>query len=726
LTRTGIVISVLQRKRSRLSQEVRSMRFSIEACFKAMAAVCLVVAASAAPTQGKILRIVIDKSRSESPAYAGQSFGPVGQYEKIVGKAYGEFDPRDSHNALIQDIRLAPRNTHGMVEYVATFTLLKPIDMKKASGVLFYDVVNRGNRQMLGTINGGDPGDGFLMEQGDVILSSAWQGDIVPSGPTDRREILQVPVAVNPDGSPITGLVLTRFHDIPAGTKTISLAAAGYQSLAYQRPETLDTSKASLTTRASENVDGSGSPYVTVSPGDWAFADCTTVPFPGTPDPAKICVKNGFDPGLVYQVVFTAKDPLVLGIGLAAIRDVVSFFRHDAQDNSGSPNPVAHSVRFVIAQGTSQSGNLVKTFIHLGFNQDEAGRIVWDGANDHIAGRQTPINFRFASPGGAAELYQPGSEPVLWGSDWPDTVRGRKTAGMLDRCNATHTCPKIFETFGSTEFWALRMSPDLVGTAADKDIPLPTNVRRYYFPGTTHGGGRGGFSSAPLSGGRGSAGGPGCALAPNPNPESYTMRALMLDLSDWVSKGVEPPASRYPTLASGILVPPTKSAMGFPTIPGLTFVNNFENPVLDYDFGAGFIYNDMSGAISEEPPAIKHVIRMLVPKVDADGNEIGGVPSVLYQAPLGTYLGWNITASGFYKGQICSFQGGYIPFAETKTDRIASGDPRLSIEERYADHRAYVQKVRAATEAAVRDRFLLPDDAVSIEQQAEASTVGGR
>lgn len=687
-------------------------------CWKALASLCFIAALAAEPAQAKIVRIDIDKTKSESPAYGGRTFGSVGQYEKIVGKAYGELNPRDRHNALIQDIRFAPRNARGMVEYVATFTLLRPIDITKASGVLFYDVVNRGNRQMLGTIDGGDPGDGLLMDQGDIILSSAWQGDIFASGPTDRREILQVPIALNPDGSPIAGPVLARFQDIPAGTNTISLAAAGFWSLTYQHPETLDTSKASLTTRTSENIDGTGSPYNTVPPKNWVFADCTKVPFPGTPDPGKICLKDGFNPGLLYQVAFTAKDPLVLGIGLAAIRDVISFFRRDAQDASGNANPVGDSVRFVIAQGTSQSGNLVKTFIHLGFNQDEAGRIVWDGANDHIAGRQTPINFRFASPGGAAEIYEPGSEPVLWWSDWPDTVRGRKTAGMLDRCNATQTCPKIFETFGSTEFWALHISPNLVGTAAEKDIPLPANVRRYYFPGTTHGGGRGGFSSAPVSGRL------GCVLPPNPNPESYTMRALMLALSDWVAKGIEPPASQYPTLASGILVPPTKSATGFPTIPGLNFVDNFENPVLDYDFGRNFIYNDMSGVISNEPPPIKHMIRMLVPKVDADGNELGGVPSVLDQAPLGTYLGWNIAASGFYKGQLCSFQGGYVPFAKTKADRIASGDPRLSLEERYPNHEGYVQKVRTAAEAAVRDRFLLVDDAALLEQQAEKSDVG--
>jgi hypothetical protein len=688
------------------------------ACRAAIALLCL----SGAPlrtAQAKALRMVIDTSKTVSPAYGGQSFGAAGQYEKLSGRIYGEIDPNDRRNAIIQDIRLAPKNARGMVEYVATFTLVKPIDMSKASGVMLYDVVNRGNRQAQSMIDSGDPGDGFLLRQGVVILSSGWQGDVIAASPSDPRETIQVPIAVNADGTPVTGPVIARIANLPAGSNTASLATApGYGSLSYERPLTLDTSKASLTTLAWETTEGKTAPVTTVPSSEWAFADCSKAAFPGVPDPSKICVKSGFDPALMYQVVFTAKDPMVLGVGLAATRDINSFFRRDAKDSVGAANPLGSTIRFVVAQGTSQSGNLVKTFIHLGFNEDEAGRIVWDGANDHIAGRQAPINIRFALPGGAAELYQAGSEPVLWWSDWPDKVRGRKTAGMLDRCTASHTCPKIFETFGSTEFWGLRMSPDLVGTGADKDIPLPGNVRRYYFPGTTHGGGRGGFSTSAPGPGR------GCALANNPNPESYTMRALMDDLVDWVAKGTEPPASRYPTLADNTLVPPTKSAMGFPTIPGVTFVDNFENPVLDYDFGPGFIYNDLSGVISNEPPAIKQIIKMLVPRVNADGNEVGGgVPSVLFQAPLGTYLGWNVTASGYFKGQICGFAGGYVPFAKTKAERVASGDPRLSIEERYASHDAYVAIVRSAAQKAVAERFMTQDDADQIMQQAAASDV---
>ena len=300
-----------------------------------------------------------------------------------------------------------------------------------------------------------------------------------------------MPIARKPDGTPLTGPVIQRLINLPANTSTFDLTSADSRGLTYQRPLTLDTSKASLTRRTSPGATG-----VRIPATDWAFADCSKSPFPGTPEPLKICVKGGFDPESEYTLVFTAKDPLVLGIGYAATRDLTSFLRYADKDETGAPNPVAKQVKWALSRGSSQSGNFIRSYIHLGFNQDESGRIVWDGANPHIAARQLALNFRFAVGGGAAAMYEPGSEAVLWWSDYPDTVRGRQTASLLTRCRATKTCPKIFETFGGLEMWYLRESPNLVGTDAKADIPLPPNVRRYFFPGTTHGGGRGGFNAA--------------------------------------------------------------------------------------------------------------------------------------------------------------------------------------------------------------------------------------
>ena len=218
---------------------------------------------------------------------------------------------------------------------------------------------------------------------------------------------------------------------------------------------------------SAETVAGVKEGVVQVPRGDWALADCRTVPFPGTSDPTRLCVRGGFRPDRVYELVYTARDPLVLGVGLAATRDLVSFLRHGAVDASGTPNPVAGAVAHVVAIGNSQSGNFIKTFLHLGFNEDLEGRRVWDGAFPRIAARQNPINFRFALPGGAVDLYEPGSEAVLWWSPYADTARGREGAkSLLDRCAATRTCPKIVEAFGSAEFWGLRMSPGLIGTNA--------------------------------------------------------------------------------------------------------------------------------------------------------------------------------------------------------------------------------------------------------------------
>jgi hypothetical protein len=654
---------------------------------------CLLVLAvffGSSPADARVVRIEIQQRETLQ-----------GEYQKLTGRAFGELHPGNSLNAIINDLALAPRNARGNVEYAATFTLILPGDPSRLSGVLLYEVPNRGNSPLNFRL------DTDALTAGHVLLSSGWQGDVEFR---QDLETITVPVAHNADGSSITGPVLARLSDLTAGANTASLAS-GYGALRYQRPATLDTGRALLTKQASD--DGQ---IIPIPSTDWAFADCTTKPFPGEPDPTKLCLKGGFDPGLLYQVVYAAKDPLVLGVGLAATRDIVSFFRYADNDDAGNANPLGRRIRYAVAFGTSQSGNFIKTFLNLGFNEDEAKRIVWDGADSNIAGRQTPINFRFAIPGGAVNLYEPGSEGVLWWSDYRDEARQRPAAGLLDRCRATHTCPKIMETFGSTEFWGLRMSPDLVGTRADRDIPLPPEVRRYYFPGVTHGGGRGGFETKPQPAGP-------CGLAANPNSTAESMRALERALIDWVTKDTLPPASQYPRLDHGDLVLPQHAAMGFPEIPGASLPDNMINPFFDYDFGPDFHYNDMSGTISLQPPSIRGVIPMLVPRTDADGNETSGIPSALHQAPLGTYLGWNVAASGYRKGRACGFIGGFIPFARTKAERLASGDPRPSLEERYGTHAGYVAKVKEAARRLVEQRFLLEDDADRLVREAEASDV---
>jgi Alpha/beta hydrolase domain len=672
------------------------------------------LATFAVTAQARVTKIVIDTQ--VSPAFNGASFGTVGPYETIAGRVFGELDPNDPHNAIIQDIKLAPRNGRGMVEYTASFQLVKPIDMSRSSRLMWHDVPNRGGRLTLGPLE---------RATGDIGLSSGWQGDNSGrTAPAPNNDYVIVPVAKNSDGTPITGRVMARVLNAVGMTSQPMMLHSN--PLPY-RPVTLDTGQASLTTHASETIDGVIGATADIASADWAFARCSADnPFPGTPDPTQICLKNGFDPKLLYQVVFTAQDPPVLGIGLAAFRDVGSFFRNATQDDVGTPNPVANGVSWAITRGVSQSGNFLRAFIHLGFNQDEAGRQVYDGAWPIVAERRVALNFRFAMPDGVLKLYEPGIEGPQWWAPWPDSVRGLPAAGILDRCTASRSCPKIIEHFGSAEAWGLKLTPEWVGTTGDADIPLPDNVRRYYIPSTQHGGGKGGFSTSMLPPPACPSAGYGRGTLPeNPVPHVDTVNAIRAHFRDWVMKGVAPPPSRYPNLANGTLVDATSTAMGFPAIPGLPAgtPTGLVNPSLDYDFGPDFNYLDGAGIQTVVPPRIKHVIAMKVPKVDADGNEQGGVPVVLRDAPLGTYLGWNITAAGFHKGQICNYAGGMIPFAKTKAERMANEDPRLSLEERYVNHAGYVAAVEAAARNAAAAGFLLEADQKALVAAAEASDV---
>ena len=668
---------------------------------------------SAATADARVARIVIDAK--VSPAFDGATFGAAGQYETITGKAFGELDPNDPHNAIIQDIKLAPRNARGMVEYTASFQLAKPIDAAKASHVLWHDVPNRGTRVVIAPVQ---------RMTGDMFLTSGWQGDNAGGTvPGPNNDYVIVPVAKNADGSPLTGPVYGRV--VNASGKSSAPMLVNSAPVPY-KPASLDTAKAKLTAHSSETIDGKIGGVVTIPATDWAWAKCTdTAPFPGTPDGTQICLKNGFDAGLLYEVVFTAQDPPVLGIGFAAFRDVASFFRNAKQDDAGTPNPVAGQVAWAISRGRSQSGNFLRGFLHLDFNQDEAGKQVYDGMWPVIAGRRISLNLRFAMPDGVLRLYEPGSEGPQWWNAWADPVRGLPTAGILDRCTASKSCPKIIEHFGAAEVWDLKLTPEWIGTAANVDIPLPDNVRRYYIPSSTHGGGPGGFSTTTAA-----AVCPGTVygqplLAANPVPFTETENAIRAHFRDWVMKGTLPPPSLYPTLAGGYLVDPTKEAMGFPTIPGLpaSAPTGLINPILDYDFGPTFNYVDGGGVATQWPPVVKRVIPAKVPRVDADGNELGGVPVALRDAPLGTYVGWNITAAGFYKDKICNYVGGMIPFAKTKAERTVNNDPRLSLEERYGTHDGYVAAVQAAAQKAVAAKFLLPEDATALVAGAAAGNV---
>ncbi|TMF04850.1 MAG: hypothetical protein E6I52_03885 [Chloroflexi bacterium] len=709
------------------------------------AAFCAALLIAPTAAYARVTEIVVDDSQ---PLVIGTPSVEVPGYRQISGRAFGELDPSDPLNAIIQDIDLG-KDPDGKVRYVASYVLTMPTDLSKASGLMWHDVPNRGTPLLIGAQE---------RSFGDIGLASAWQGDNsginAANGTTVRpvqmvgdRHWLQVPVARNPDGTPVTGLVLGRI---------VNRGGLDAQPLIVQTnpvpylPASLDTTQATLVARDGETMEGVAIGETPIASSDWKFCGGGTfdAPLPLTSIPVQICLKDGFDPTKLYQVVYTARDPYVLGVGFAAWRDVGSFFKNATQDDLGNPNPLAGVVKWSIARGSSQSGNFLRGWLHLGFNQDEDRRQVHDGLWPIIAGRRVALNFRWAQPDGVLELYQPGSEGPQWWEDFPDEVRGLPTNGILTRCRQSGTCPKVIEHFGSAEVWALKLTPEWVGTSAATDIPLPDNVRRYYIPSTTHGGTTVAMFSASLPGSLlpppscpGNNYGTGI-LSANPLPHADTVSALLVHFRNWVMNDVPPPPSRYPTLRDGNLVDAVKAAMGFPTIPVADAGSGwrttvpepgFINPVLDYDWGSSFDPNDATGVPTLLPPPIKHVIKMLVPRVDADGNEIGGVPLVLRDAPLGTYLGWNITDDRtspplaqyrpFHGGQICDYIGGMIPFAKTKAERDANGDPRLSLEERYKDHAGYVDAVQRAAATAIAQGFLLEANATALIAQAARQDV---
>ena len=644
-----------------------------------------------AAAQARVTRFVVEQRRAVPAVRPG---APA--YVILRGYYEGAIDPRDRRNAIITDLAAAPRQKDGRVGYRATFAIALPVDPARASGFLMYDVPNRGN------------GDVTADAEGHVRVVSGWQGDIAPQP--------GIQTLVAPTAAGLTGWVLQRFTGV--ATTRVSMPIDGGIGRPTPRPlpVSLDTRQATLFAQA-----GDDAPRQAIAARNWAFADCRTQPFPGTPDPHQLCLRGGFDAAKGYTLVYRGKDPKVLGIGFAAVRDLNAFLRFAKADDEGTPNPLAGAIRWAIVSGTSQSGNFVRSLIALGFNQAEDGHQVFDGANPNIAARQVPLNIRFGVPGGAAGMFEPGSEGSLWWSRYDDKKRSRGVSSLLDRCTATRTCPKIVETFGAAEFWGLRMSPGLIGTDARADVPLPANVRRYYFPSVTHGGSYlGGF---PLDGDKAFPGAPACTLAFNPNPSMDTRRALLKALADWVQTGKAPPPSRYPMLAAGDLVEATASAMGWPAIPGVPSPTGMLNQLPDYDFGPGFHAVDLSGVLTRQPPAVRGTIPQRVPRVNADGNETAGVPSVQLLVPLGTYTGWNQLARGYGAGGNCGFIGGFIPFARTEAERRAKGDPRPSLEARYRDHAGFVARVRAVVAAQIAQGWLLPEDGARLIDQAEKSDV---
>ncbi|MEP6978453.1 MAG: alpha/beta hydrolase domain-containing protein [Thermoleophilia bacterium] len=667
-----------------------------------VAALFLTIAAGlAAPdlAEARITRIQI--TRVESPTFAGASFGTVGQYEKLVGRAYGEVDPTDSKNAIIADIALAPKNAAGMVEYSTDLFILRPIDRSMGNHRVLYDVNNRGGKFAMLYLNNSpgsfplppndpttaaDAGNGFLMRQGYTLVWSGWDATVSPG---NNRLTITVPVAHNPDGSSIVGPALEEFVIDNSTTMTGPLTyAAG----------SLDKSLASLTVR-----EHYADPPVSIPATNWGYVSSSgnairLLPI-GTP----------FQQGRLYEFTYPAKDPLVVGLGFAATRDVAAFLRHAATDDHGNVNPLAGDAQLVYTFCFSLPCRFLRDFVHLGFNEDEQGRPAIDAMLNWVGGGSGGFfNYRFAQPSRThrqhigrwyPERQFPFADQVTF-----DPVTG-ETDGVLRRCLASGTCPNIFESNSENEYWVKGGSLLHTDTLGN-DLPDPENVRFYLFSSLPH---------ANVSG-------LGICQQPrNPLVPNAGLRALVVALDQWLTAGTEPPASRVPRRGNGTAVPALPQAgVGFPTIPGVTYNGRTSTGDL-FDFGSMF----GQGILTTLPPLLLgSPYPVFVPTTDADGNDVAGIRLPEIAVPVATYSGWNVRGAAFAGNDLCDAFGQKIDFAQTRAERLAAGDPRLSIEERYANHGTYVSQIARAANRLHKDRLLLDEDVERYVEAAAESNIG--
>jgi hypothetical protein len=638
----------------------------------AIAAVCL----SPVGLRAEVVRFDIVE---RGPAFAGRSFGDVGPYERITARATIALNPSDDRNAVITDLAQAPRNPDGKVEATADVVILRPTDPTHGNGTLLLDVPNRGRKlapqlfddsSQPGANNAqsaDDAGIGFLHRHGYTMVWVGWQGEI----------------ASKPGQMALTAPVLK--------------GVTGPAREEFVFDTTTSPARATLTWPAADPAGLT----VTVRAA-WADARQTPSGISARlvdPVTVEIMRPDGFDAGALYEITYTARDPVPLGMGFAAVRDVASFLRRDATSANPLLNGLHPSVSRAIGFGVSQSGRFLRDFLYLGFNEDIAGRVVFDGLMPHVAGtRRMASNVRFGLPGRNPRHPQ---DPAWQADLFPftyatlsDPVSG-KTDGLLRRCALSATCPKVMQTDSEHEWWASRASL-LVTDLAGNHLDLPDNVRAYMIAGTPH------FADPADVMRKGQA---ALSLPQNPMHSGAPMRALLTGLNAWISDGVPPPASRVPMRAHGTLVA-AEGAVRL-DIPGLSY-KGIHTPAA---------FSDQSVL----PPKEIGRYPVFVPKADDDGMAISGIRQLALAVPRATYTGWNLRAQGFGPTAFYPLQGAVVPFAPTEAARKEIHDPRPSIAERYADNDAYVAAVRREAARQVTERLLLPEDA---ERAVEAAKQG--
>ena len=684
-----------------------------------VAATALLAGLGAAPAEARVVRFVIEQQRAFA---GGMEFGEVGTYERLDGTVHMEVDPDDPLNAVIVNLDKAPRNARGLVEFSTTFYILKPVEPARGNGKIFYGINNRGNKLESGlrwhhVPSSNDPisaehaGDGFLMRLGYTVVDAGWQGDVAEG---NDRLFPNLPVATEADGSPLVARIRVELSDrgIPF-EGTFDLPLKGSPNFRPYPTADMDPGSASLVVRSA--LDGEAEP---VAADAWAYGRCPQGRASLEPSETHICLFDGFRADRVYELIYPAKDPIVMGLGYAVTRDLASFLRYSTHDDAGTPNPLAlgadeTGIRRAYASGSSSTGMYLRDYLYLGFNEDEENRQVFDAVNIQIPGSHRLFaNVAFADPNTYSRQddrrhFLSTSYPPMQFAVVADPLSGIRD-GILKR---PETDPLVFQTDTENEFYTMKASLN-VHDGLGRPVFVPDNVRLYLLSNYQHAGGNPGLAvpgSSDL-----------CANPTNPNYNGPTLRALLAALDAWADRAVAPPPSRYPRVEDGTLVSLDEYRAGFPEIPGAAIVEGLSGVSL-LDFGPGF--GSTGGFLTRLPPGIGPGYPVLVPSADADGLNLSGIRPVEVRAPLGTNLGWNVRADGRREPNLCGLTGSFLPFAETRAEREASGDPRLSLEERYGDHRGYVDAVRRATDELVRERFLLPEDAERYVESAETSDV---
>ena len=689
---------------------MRSVRLAVTA---QVAVAFAHVAAAPPPLDAQVVRVEVD---ARTPFAGGHPFADTGPYERIVGRLYIEVDPDDPANARVSDLALAPTNEHGRVEVWTDFFLLKPVDLARGNGRLLYDVANRGNKVALGTFNGGggndptalaDAGDGFLMEEGYSVLWSGWSGDVEAGN--DRVQI-GVPTARHPDGSSIVGRIYAELESTVYGLYIANVLEPGsdaamrrYYSLPFDwgssRPypsATTDNGSATLVKRPRRDAKG-----VEIPREEWSFGRLENGAV--VPDPTWVYVEEGFEPGWLYDLVYEGKDPRVTGLGLAATRDVISFFRYGSDEDGPRANPLAGAVEFAYGYGGSQSGRFLHHFVYEGFNADLEGRFVFDAILPHVAGAGKGIfNHRF----GQTTRHGSHHEEGLYPSDFfpfnsvpqVDPVTGA-SGSMLDRARASGHVPRVFFTQTSTEYWSRAASLLHTDVEGAVDAELDPSVRIYMIAGTAHNSMTGGVYQSPVN-----------RAATRP-----VMRALLVALDRWVAEGIEPPESRYPRIDDGTLVDLVAFRAAWPAIPGALAPEDLYRP-LRLDPGPRWAGE---GIADHVPPRVGPAFRTLVPVVDADGNELAGIRLPHVAVPLATYTGWNLRDPSWGAGgMLTRWMGSYLAFPQTGVERSSLGDPRRSVQDRYPTDDAYVAEVERVCRELVAGGYLLERDAAALMREA--------